>query len=535
MHRVRTRRIIITVMLVLAFLVSGISVYAASSGVTLKNNNAPENLITGQSFTIKGTITATQKMKRVEVGIANSFGKWTSYKYDNKKVKSKTFNLKKADRKLKFGKLKEGTYYYRIYAHTKDGKVHTLLNKKFTVSTPKPALSELTYPKELRKGQAFSLKGKISSNVVIKNLEIGVVNKFDGAWTEEKYTCKPEAKSFNISAADNSIHFGDLEGGDYYYRIVAKTSYGTFTLCNYAFTVKDSSLQVGQTGDPSDIEVQLTGCNSPGQYNVGKEFKVKGTITANMDINRVEAGIVTAATNKWTRYKYDSQISGKTFNLSKAASALKFNKLPGGTYYYRIYIHTLSGVKVVANKKFKVIPSNKPQAAVNWAIKIANDDSFTYGKKPETNKVGCYFCGTNKWKKPAGFEKTYVCMTFVHAAYAHGAGDPELLAQCKKGKGVLLLTDYNVNHYSCWEKVGLCSELKVDDLMPGDVIVMYAEDNSSGHLAMYAGNGAIVDATSSAGDVWGPNSIALRNNKASTYLKRGVAKDARSYVMRYNK
>jgi hypothetical protein len=59
------------------------------------------------------------------------------------------------------------------------------------------------------------------------------------------------------------------------------------------------------------------------------------------------------------------------------------------------------------------------RAAVAWAIKIANDNSFSYGKKPQTSRIGCYFCGTSQKRKPKGYEKTYVCLTFAAAAYAH--------------------------------------------------------------------------------------------------------------------
>ena len=536
MYREKTRKIIVTVMLVMALLISTISVSAASSsGVTIKNYTAPDKLKAGQSFTIKGKVESTKKIDRIEVGIVNSSDKWTSYKYDNKKVNAKTFDLKKADSSLRFGKLKEGTYYYRIYVHTEDDKVTTLLNKKFTVSTSKPTLSNHTYPTELKKGKGFALRGRIESDLKITKVEIGVVDQYTGKWTAQKYTGKPNAKLFKISKADSSIHFGKLATGYYSYRIKATTAAGTFTLLDSGFEV----ISVGNSDEAQitslDPNIKLSGCYGPVEYKVGKQYTAKGTIKSDLDISKVEVGFVFEPTNKWTRYKYEGTVSGNTFNLSEAASKLRFDKLPGGTYYYRIYAHTSDGVRTVANRKFKVLPSNKPQQAVKWAIEIANNDEFTYGEKPMTSKVGCYFCGTNQKRKPEGYEKTYVCMTFVTAAYAHGAGDPEILKECNKGNHCLELTDANFTRYSCWEKIGLASELKVEDLMPGDVIVWYSADNQHGHMSIYAGDGAIVDATSGYGDLWGPKSIALRPNKATTYLKSAANRSSKSYVMRYNK
>lgn len=173
-------------------------------------------------------------------------------------------------------------------------------------------------------------------------------------------------------------------------------------------------------------------------------------------------------------------------------------------------------------------------AAVAWAIKIAEDDSFSYGARPATAAPGCYFCGTNhgpvRYNKPAGYEKTYVCMTFVHAAYAHGAEDPEMLADCQAGRYTLSLHDWNFSHWNCWKKIGRCSELSVDDLEPGDVIIWWADNDYSGHASIYAGDNNIVDA----GDVgWGADTIAVRYGKGQSYLNTGARHDSRSYVMRY--
>ena len=172
------------------------------------------------------------------------------------------------------------------------------------------------------------------------------------------------------------------------------------------------------------------------------------------------------------------------------------------------------------------------RAAIAWAVKIANDNSFSYGKKPQTSKVGCYFCGTNQRNKPKGYEKTYVCLTFVHAAYAHGAGDPELLKDCKAGKHCITASNTNFSRYSCWKKVGLAKNLSVSDMQPGDVIVTYSPTGvSNGHVAMYIGGNQIVDAEGIK-DCWGPNSIAVRD-KAGSMLRGAARHSGNSYVMRY--
>ena len=170
-------------------------------------------------------------------------------------------------------------------------------------------------------------------------------------------------------------------------------------------------------------------------------------------------------------------------------------------------------------------------AAIAWAELIAADDSFTYGQKPQTLSCGCYFCGTNVRNKPAGYEKTYTCMPFVTAAYAHGAEDPEMLTLCRGGK-MCLSTDESNFDFACWERVGSAGELSGSDLEPGDVICAYAADAKSGHLSMYIGNGAIVDAEGIY-DCWGPESIAVREGYVDKMLRRAASKSSSSYVMRY--
>ena len=173
------------------------------------------------------------------------------------------------------------------------------------------------------------------------------------------------------------------------------------------------------------------------------------------------------------------------------------------------------------------------RAAVAWAIMIANDDSFAYGAKPAANAIGCYFCGTNcgpvRHNKPKGYEKTYVCLTFVGAAYAHGAEDPEILYADQHSKMPLYENNNNFSKFSCWTKVGNCSALSISDLQPGDVVIQWSDRNdNSGHVWMYAGDDQIVEST---GGGWGANSIALKGGASGRLASYG--RNGRNFVMRY--
>ncbi len=172
------------------------------------------------------------------------------------------------------------------------------------------------------------------------------------------------------------------------------------------------------------------------------------------------------------------------------------------------------------------------KAAVNWAVTIANDNSFSYGKKPYASKMGCYYCGTNGPKAkaakghvnpPSGrsWEKTYVCNTFVSAAFAHGAQDPIFLKYDKKGSAALPGDNTKGealkrlgNHV---KDVGKPAYSKLE---AGDILGMTHK-----HTALYIGNGQYVDATSS-GDPWGADSISVKNFSKKKYASY-------DYVLRY--
>lgn len=634
-------------------MLAGIGVFAAGSTAKISGYTAPSTLKQGSPFYLKGTISATAKIRRVEIGVVDANrNKWTAQKYDNKKVNSRSFNIAKADPYIKFGKLPAGVYRYRIYAHTTDGKVHIVLNHKFYVekngTSATPVISGQNLPGNFAAGTPFGIGGAISCGVNITRVEIGVVNADINRWTAQKYDHRVNAKTFNIAGAAPEVRFDRLPAGTYRYRIYAHTANGAMLLLNHKFIVSAAQstaasapaqtntgsatpvisgqnlpgdctagtafniggtiscginmtrVEIGivdaeanrwtsqkydqkinaasfnianaasavrfdhvpagtyryriyahtangatlllnhkfvvraaeapsTTGNTAADGVSFTGYNLPGTYSVGANFSPKGIITADSNISRIEVGIIFAPTNKWTEYKYDKAVNSRSFNLANAASALKFNKLPGGIYRYRIYAHTAKGVVIVLNHRFEVKPSAKPQMATNWAKTIANDNSFAYGKSPETNDIGCYFCGTNQKNKPKGYEKTYVCLTFVGAAYAHGAKDPVILDRCQRGKMTMYENDSNFTRFDCWMKIGSCKDLSVEDLQVGDVIIQWADDNGSGHVAMYAGNNSLVEAHTPG---WGAGTISVNTGCAERRL-RSLSGNKLNYVMRY--
>lgn len=102
------------------------------SGFKIKNADFPKSIKKGKYFTIRGTIESALPMKRVEVGIVGSNGKYM-FHYDYRKVNgAKAFDIHNADGVMLFRKLPKGTYYYRIWAHDENG-AHKIHDNQFTV------------------------------------------------------------------------------------------------------------------------------------------------------------------------------------------------------------------------------------------------------------------------------------------------------------------------------------------------------------------------------------------------------------------
>lgn len=161
-------------------------------------------------------------------------------------------------------------------------------------------------------------------------------------------------------------------------------------------------------------------------------------------------------------------------------------------------------------------------AACKWGVDIANDDSFTYGTGSRAHHNGCYFCGTNTGPRKSlkgkskvnghSYEKTYCCNPFVHACYAHGAGDEKMLKDCRSGDAIDM-TERSYTRYGTFERVG---KPAIPSLKKGDVLV------ASSHVMLYIGDGQIVHACRSGWD-----KASITTAKCSSYY--GMVK----FVMRY--
>lgn len=149
-----------------------------------------------------------------------------------------------------------------------------------------------------------------------------------------------------------------------------------------------------------------------------------------------------------------------------------------------------------------ITQSTQAQKAVAWGKDIANSGKYSYKKWNDKDKKTkqCPIC-----HKLSGKYKGWNCIGFVSACWYHGAGNKNVTCSCsgigtdsfftkvtesswakRNGKGWKMITNGG-------SKGG--SDISTSKLMAGDVLICYDGNGKFKHIALYAGNGYILEST----------------------------------------
>lgn len=224
------------------FAVTGANVNAASKPSSIKVVKAtkPAHQVYKNFFPIKGKVMSSHTLISVRCGVRTLKNKWVNHMHVSVNPKSKSYDLLEADSKLKFGRLKPGTYYYYLDAKSTVGKRKILIKHKFTISHIYG--KKISKPdSKIVKGTPVTLSGKANSTFGFKKIYIGVTTN-SGKWLKGFYHIRKTRKnSYNVSKVDHLIRFGRLSTGTYRYRIKATDKYGvTKLITNKKFKVVSS-------------------------------------------------------------------------------------------------------------------------------------------------------------------------------------------------------------------------------------------------------------------------------------------------------
>lgn len=183
------------------------------------------------------------------------------------------------------------------------------------------------------------------------------------------------------------------------------------------------------------------------------------------------------------QYTSSGKVSGARGDIDMNHCYIEPKKVnPPKTVEKKGYSGTFPSYRLTKNNA-KVIAD-----AIKWAKWIAGDKRFHYGYGEHAHHNGCFFCGTQHLKRGHGikeFEHTYCCNAFVGAAWAHGGGDATAYKLCHECNSWGFAKDDSPSY----EKSSLFDKVALKSIKAGDVLC------SDSHVALYVGNGEVVQAS----------------------------------------
>lgn len=197
----------------------------------------------------------------------------------------------------------------------------------------------------IQKGSAWTCKGTISSNNIIKEVK-GTIYESDGLTVIYRKSVYPNSNSYTIQNGeiDKALLFNKLQAGTYFYVIDATdASRVKKTLINNKFTVQGSG----------GSSLKITGASTISSLKQGKSWTCSGTVSSNYVLKEVRGTIYEGDGIK-VKYQKSVYPNNKSYKIQNGEidRALLFNNLSSGTYYYTIVASDVSGrtLTLVRNK-----------------------------------------------------------------------------------------------------------------------------------------------------------------------------------------
>lgn len=209
---------------------------------TVNITSYPKTINRGDTYGLRGTINANGGLTEIRGYILDSKGKTTIQSSTLQTTTSSAFDIKSSNvnNQLCFDKLDAGTYKLRITA--KNSKGTAKFEKTFTVkekgSSKPPKIDVTSYPKSIKKGSSYGLRGSINANGGSTEVRGYILNS-NGKTVQSTTLEKTSSSSFDIrySNVNEQLLFNKLGKGTYTLKITAKNSKGTTTFSK-KFTVK---------------------------------------------------------------------------------------------------------------------------------------------------------------------------------------------------------------------------------------------------------------------------------------------------------
>lgn len=197
----------------------------AASDIKLTDEVYPTEIIEGNTFSVYGIVTSSNKIMAVTIGVYNPDGE-AAFEYTGKPG-TKTYDIHNVDYLMTFSKLTEGDYTYKIVATDTVESGVVLLEKEFKVLSKDKfdtlKLTSANAPSSFLEGDTFSVYGTVTSEYTITSVTCSV-RSTNGTLQFTK-TVNPDSNTYYINNLDRYMTFSKLKAGTYVYKIVASDTY----------------------------------------------------------------------------------------------------------------------------------------------------------------------------------------------------------------------------------------------------------------------------------------------------------------------
>ena len=192
--------------------------------------------------------------------------------------------------------------------------------------------SGVNVPSSLKKGESFSLQGKVTSNYAITSLRGQIVS--ESGSVQSTMTVYPNSHSYNIANSSLSAHmlFNSLAVGSYYITYTASDASGnSISWRSNTFFVKEDA--------PFDKNgIAVSGLKKVGTLTKGDRAAPAGTVKSNAPISWIWVGVTSLNEGSYNTHIYEKQDwpVADSFDISTLASQIPFENLPVGTYRFGV-------------------------------------------------------------------------------------------------------------------------------------------------------------------------------------------------------
>lgn len=218
---------------------------SAADGPYISVTKYPTSIPYGKAFGLRGSITSSSKITRVDAGILTrdrdyrKDGIVVMSTVDYPNATSMNIQYAQVNNGLLFNKLKVGNYRLVIVATNSSGQT-SRWEMPFTVYGDNSLSINMTRVPETHSfGSNFGLRGTVSSNYPITEVKGMVLHASCGCTVMETLD-QPNTKSFNVRYGNinNYLEFNRLGHGFYILRVIATDSSGQTISCDYHFRVR---------------------------------------------------------------------------------------------------------------------------------------------------------------------------------------------------------------------------------------------------------------------------------------------------------